>query len=201
MSKEQKELKIQISHLFSDSDWRSINVFQRRAEDMFKVRLLSSPSRKISAKIDLNKNSGLSLNVILPEEDFLKEFFMAFRFFYLEKEPSNFNKIANIIANAAKNQGVNDFVRHIKKIWSGALTRENVFFVTLNREVITPKRLLDVWFNAHYFHSEQEKEEDLKALNRMLSTDLSKFLLVDSVYEAINAASMLYESIATLKKP
>lgn len=38
---------------------------------------------------------------------------------------------------------------------------------------ITSVKLLDIWFNAQYFHSDEQKEEELKQLNKNLTKDLS----------------------------
>ncbi len=194
---------ITISHSFSKQDWRSILIFRKRAEEFFECKLFTEGPKKITLNLEYTKEQGGSTTVVLPEEHLLKEFYMTFRFFYLEKEPANFNKVINIIKRAARNDTINKFMGHLNKQYTGALSREQVFRVgivgTKGKE-ITAKLLLDLWFNAHYFHSDEEKEKDLKLLNDILGTEFSRYLLANSVFEASRAIKRLYLSIKSMER-
>jgi len=52
---------------------------------------------------------------------------------------------------------------------------------------ITPIMLIDLWFNAHYFHSDECKDQNLANLKEALSIDGCRFMLADAVYEASTA--------------
>ena len=199
MNSNKQEKVIMISHKFNDKDWRSLTVFKKRVQELINTKIFSAGENKISAKIQSNKVSGVSISAKLPEEELLKELYMAFRFFYLEEGPSNFNKVANIIKRMANDSAVNTFIDDLKKQWSGVLMRDHVFGIRANNTEINTKYLLDIWFNAHYFHSDEKKEKDLEQLNEAVTSDFSRFLLANSVYEASLAVISLYESIATLE--
>jgi len=52
--------------------------------------------------------------------------------------------------------------------------------------------LLDLWFNAHYFHSEEEKVSALAQLNAAFSESFSKYMLLDGTYEAAKVVLTVY---------
>jgi len=200
---ELKPVEITFSYVFNAKDWRAINIFRKKTVELLQTRFFSDfdADTNLKAKIEYDKKKGLSITADLPSEALLKELYMAFRFFYLHKEPSNFNRISKIIKRAANNEFVNRFVNHLKDQWSGALFRNNVFGIGIDNQEINAKRLLDLWFNAHYFHSDERKEGELEFINSILTTDFSIFMLANSVFEASNAVIRLYESIANLENP
>ncbi len=198
---EKKPIEISFSYVFNPKEWRAISIFKKRSLELLDTKVFSDhkSNTKIEAKFELNQNGNNSLKVTLPSEELLKELYMAFRFFYLQKEPSNFQSISNIVNHAAANEQVNGFIRFLKNQWSGALLRKEIFGIYLNNRHVDAKRLLDLWFNAHYFHSDENKEKELNILNDALSSEFSRFLLAQSVYDACNSVISLYESIKNLE--
>ena len=67
--------------------------------------------------------------------------------------------------------------------------------ITINEKQITAPTLLDLWFNAHYFHSDESKNEALDILNQAFTVDYSKFMLLDSVFNSTKIILMLYDGL------
>jgi hypothetical protein len=65
----------------------------------------------------------------------------------------------------------------------------------INGVEITPTMLIDLWFNAHYFHSDELKEQNLTNLKNALSIDVCRFMLADAVYEASKAVIHLANAL------
>jgi hypothetical protein len=82
-------------------------------------------------------------------------------------------------------------------MWSGALAVKQVQ-IRVNNKQITPSILIDLWFNAHYFHANDKKEEDLSNLSGALTIDVCRFMLADAVYEASKAVFLLANILAKL---
>lgn len=199
MSATRNVIEIKLENTFSESEWRAISVFKKKGLELQKIDLISSGNSNISCQIKYNRETGTTLSVNLPSENQLKELFLAFRFFYMKNEPSHFYRVINIIKKAARDERVNQIMDTLKQQYSGALQKKYVFSAKLNDTELSLEYLLDLWFNAHYFHSDEDKEKSLNKLNELLSTDYSKFLLVNSVLEGVKAVIQLYRSLQYLE--
>jgi hypothetical protein len=192
-----REIEVRISDRLDSAEVRALAAFKRRAGELLQTRVLQSGGR-IHANVKFRAGEGLAFVIELPEEEDLRSFYMAFRFFYLQKEPSNFLRVANIIQRHASHDLVNRRFEALKDQWHGAMERKG-WSLAVNGEELTARLLIDLWFNAHYFHSDEDKEAKLRELNGILSTDFNRFLLADAVYEATKAALNVYESVKTMK--
>ena len=74
-------------------------------------------------------------------------------------------------------------------------------FISFNNENLTANTLVDLWLNAHYFHSEQAKQQALDRLFAMMSPDFVKFLLINAVTECCKAILLLYDALHELNDP
>ena len=192
-----RKTEVRISDRLDSADVRSLTAFKHRSEEVLQTRVLQGGGR-IHANVKFRAGQGVGGAVELPAEEDLRSFYMAFRFFYLQQEPSNFLRVANIIQRRAALDVVNRHIEALKAQWHGAMERKG-WSLAVNGHELTAGLLIDLWFNAHYFHSDEDKQARLRELNGILSTDFNRFLLADAVYEATKAALNVYESVRTLK--
>lgn len=115
----------------------------------------------------------------------------------MEKERSNFNRVSNLIRDSFCNPAVNAFVKKIKEQWKGSFVKNISDFHGRN---YSSKEIVDLWFNAHLFHSVEEKEERLSEINSFLSSGLSQITLFMSVWDAGLSVASLYNSLEYLEK-
>lgn len=178
-----------ITSLLTSDEYRCIKLFQIRVCELQKTTIISS-NVNIESKIDLTVGEPFLISANIPPEKELKELFLAFRFFYLNDEPSNFFKIANILSKMAKNKTITEMIRNYKKRWENSLFRGTISY---DKQRLTSQKILDLWFNAHYFHQLQDREQELEKLNSYFSIEGSKSLLINSVLEATNVIFQLYQ--------
>jgi len=90
--------KTQLRELFSEKDNNSIELFKRKAEALIDARAKYEdiPSYMYEIK-DQDTWSNFKANI--PDDDKLIQLLTRFRFFYLTKEPTQFEKIFNIVRN------------------------------------------------------------------------------------------------------
>lgn len=193
----EKQLKIHLNDSLTAQELSSIRLFLKKAKELHSTNIVSGGESGISLNVASELGTPPRFQVVLPSEEYLRSFYMAFRFFYLEKEESNFLKIANIIKRRTDNQLLRQYVDRLRDMWSGALAAKTMR-IELNGTQITPSFLMDLWFNAHYFHSDNEKEQKLSNLTRILSTDVCRFMLADAVYNASKAVFLLANTLARL---
>ena len=199
MTEEVKTLEINISDELTDDDWKCIELFKKRANELIKTRILSELGSGISANITFKPQQPLIADVKLPHDDDLRAFFSIFRFFLLKEEPCNFFRVMNIIKRRARHDQVNQAMDNIKAQWTGE-NRRRVMSIKYNDRELTTEFLLKLWFNAHYFHSDENKMEELQQLNDLISDDFSKYLLSSAIYDAANAVLSLNKSIEMLER-
>ncbi len=190
-------IELKISHLLQDEEKRSILAYKERAAQLLGTRIMKE-SGAIHLRLSYELGKPLIARVQLPPEEELRSFYMAFRFFYLQKEPSNFLRVANILDFRASSDMVSQYVKALKDQWNGALARKG-WSLSVNGEELTTSLLINLWFNAHYFHSDDDKGRRLQELSGILSTEFNRYLLADAVFDASKAVTRLYDSIKTIK--
>jgi len=193
----EKHLEIPIKASLTEQELASIRLFLKKAKELHSTHIVSGAESGISLNVASELGKPPQFKVVLPSEEYLRSFYMAFRFFYLEKEKSNFLKIANIIKRRTDNQFVRQYVDQLRDMWSGAWSAKTIR-IELNEKQITPSLLMDLWFNARYFHSDDEKEQTLSNLIGILTTDVCRFMLADAVYNASKAVFLLANALAKL---
>lgn len=173
----------------TDDEHRRITVFKRRAAQLAEAPLIKEGRAQISAKIKGEQDKGVNIEVTLPPETDLRTLYMAFRFFYLQKEPANFLRIVNILKQHTKDPKTIAYLDYLKKQWRGLLQKP--ITIVAGDRTLTPSLLIDLWFNAYFFHSDENKELELNRLLQITGHDFGLFLLTDAVYEASKAVLSL----------
>lgn len=188
-----------IEWILTDDEHRRITVFKRRATQLAQVPLIKAGHAKISAKIRGEEGKGVSIHVTLPPENDLRTLYLAFRFFYLQREPANFLRIVNILRRQTKDPDTINYFEGLKKQWNGSLRKQ--IEIVAGRRKLTPSLLIDLWFNAYYFHSNENKELELNRLLKITGRDFGRFLLTDAVYEASKAVLSLNSKLDIIDLP
>lgn len=172
-------------------------MFKRRADEYLEIRQRLSPGiTKLS--VSRQPNGTFSAESDMPSEDQLRSLYLSFRFFFQQDEPCHFPKVLKIIGRKFPHDPVNIFLKNLKDQWQRPF--KNSSFVEFLRRKVDAHELLNLWFNAHYFHSDLDKEKELYEINQIFSENLSRFLLYDTVMCSGLAVINLKKSIQDLKK-
>lgn len=190
-------VEVRISPYLEPSEKDCIAAFQRRCKGIQDTRVLKETGR-IRARLNWSVGNPFVGRFMLPAEEDLRSFYMAFRFFYMEREKSNFLRVANIVSRRAQNGLVDRHIKALKEQWHGVLERKG-WNIKLNGQELTAKLLIDLWFNAHYFHGDDKKQKELDDLNTILSTEFNKYLLADAVFTGTKSVLKLYEALKDLR--
>lgn len=130
----------------------------------------------------------------LPPEEQIAEFLMAFRFFYLQDEQTHFLKILSILGKHAAQAEGRKFLKMMKVKWHQALFG-NALQMKIGSKRMTASLVIDLWFNAHYFHSDEPKEAELEKLKKILTPDFAKFMLLNALYESAKLIAIIYKGL------
>ena len=129
----------------NEKEWESINVFKERASDFIEEREKIRPKQiHVSAKrLDCGEFIG---DTNIPDRKRLKLFYLAFRFFYQQKEPSNFLRVRNIISNVSNGDHEILYLKSLKDMWNRAMSTTHMSDF-LHKE-ISGEKIIRLWFNA-----------------------------------------------------
>ncbi len=105
----------------------------------------------------------------------LKGFYLDFRFFWAQKEPTEFFKISSLLGKHCRDNRLHRCLSSNKDQWKEAgLLHE--------WHGIKPDEMIDVLFNGELFHSDPNKRERMRYVQTLMSNDLAHHCLVYSVY-------------------
>src|SRR4030095_10092884 len=186
-----KHVQAHISSSLSEDDWKVLRQFCEKATRLATTRLVKGGS-KIRGKIQYERGKGLSAEAEMPPEEQIAEFLMAFRFFYLQNEATHFPKILRLIGRCTNVRELREALKSFGRQWNNSLFR-NTFEIKLNDKKIDTALLLDLWFNAHYFHSDDEKGRELENLKEVFSEPYAKYMLLEATFEATNVVFKVFD--------
>jgi len=195
-----KEIVATLATTPSVDEWRCIREFKRRARELAENSLLRD-GYDLSATMSLKAGESPSFTVkSIPHEEPLRALLLTFRMFWANDEPSNFLRVSNILGRHVAQSDARKVIDGLKDRWNQALFG-GVMFMSFNDENLTANAVFDLWLNAHYFHSDAEKQQQLDRLAEMLSPDFVKFLLVNAVTECCRAIRVLDRALQNLSIP
>ena len=186
--------KIQLS----ENEWDKLDLFLRRFEQLERTRFYSNPKLKnIQYKIKgekVDKGFQTRFEIKVPDEETIKSFLLSFRVFYMEGEHTNFYSIYNLLYKKILDKKVRNDLATIRSNYTKAL---NTSFTSINflGKSYLPKDIVDLWFNAEYFHTDIEKVKELDKIVISPGKSLFFYLLIDAVITLTNQISILKEII------
>lgn len=184
--------KIQLS----ENEWDNLDLFLRRFEQLERTRFYSNPKLKnIQYKIKgekVDKGFQTRFEIKVPDEETIKSFLLSFRVFYMEGEHTNFYSICNLLYKKILDKKVRNDLVTIRSNYTKAL---NTSFIGINflGKSYSPKDIVDLWFNAEYFHTDIEKVKELDKIVISPGKSLFFYLLIDAVITLTNQISILKE--------
>ena len=188
-----KHVQVHISTRLDESEWNVLRMFCEKVRRLMGTRI-GSGQCDIKGNINYERDKGLTFKAQLPPEEQIAEFLMAFRFFYLEKEPTHFPKVLGVIGRHTDDQEARTALKLFGQQWRDCLFGK-AMGIEYNDKPITSALLLDLWFNAHYFHQDEDKERELRKLIEGFSEPFAKYMLLDSAMEATKVVYKVYDGL------
>lgn len=149
----------------------------------------------VSSKFLKDENFVKFLNREEPDEEQIIFLLNKYRFFYLQKEPTNFYKICNVLYKNTKDKKQKESIRSIRKTYKKVL-KEGTISVFSDKIKLEqpPKDNIDLWFNAFYFHSDKEKKKQLEQLQKKYG-NIQKFNLITEICSLVILIKQLDEIV------
>jgi hypothetical protein len=142
---------------------------------------------KIRLAVSMNQSDvkGLVFNYEGPKKEEIIAAVTILRQFYLEGEQINFYRICNILwtrlrARPNIEQDKFDTISLYRQQFNNALKYSFPAF-RINETQITPKKLIDLWFNGNIFHSDIKEVAKFEWLINSSGAHLAEYIFITAV--------------------
>lgn len=115
----------------------------------------------------------------------LKGFYVDFRFFCAEREPTFIFKIANILANHCSDKRLHRELSYNRKGWTNAF----VFQPLLG---LTADQMLAYWFKGEIFHNDKNHRKGVVETLEIMNSDIAHHILMLALRDRLVAIGNLY---------
>lgn len=192
-----RQVTLEISGALHEAEWKVLRQFCDKAHRLMGTKLAAAGLGGIKARMLWERGRGVKYETTLPPEEQVAELLMAFRFFYLQREPSNFLAVMSILSRHSRHEEVRQLLKQYRKGWGNCLFG-NTLELVMGEKQITSSLLIDLWLNAHYFHSDEAKAVELDQISEGLSDDFAKYMLLDSVFEASRMVIKIHRAVCLM---
>ncbi|MDO8769015.1 MAG: hypothetical protein Q7K57_09980 [Burkholderiaceae bacterium] len=183
----------------------TIKLFQEKALNVANAKRLQNSNPFCSFLINRADKSVESFESNTPEIEKIEVLALRFRFFFAEKEPTHVFKILNLLTRKAKDDWAKNYIAYLRSWHKDFLSRTNTSQAfgqpTKNEEII------NLWFNAEFFHQDPDKKRQLDELNSSISKEASLFQLntglrlcisnIENIYTVIHKITETHQFICT----
>jgi len=191
-----------ISHVteiecLSQTELKQLQLFKGRAEDL----ALSQAKYQNVPMASYSKAQGSrveSFNANTPDIDHVTNLALKFRFFYADKEPTQFEKVANLLRRKAKDEWAVNYIDRLKLFFKESMKSKDI---TANLgHPISNREIINLWFNSNFFHSDLKKREKLASIHQVVGEQASLFQLYLAIVKCSSHIQALYVVIHKLNE-
>lgn len=183
-----------ISHVteiepLSSEEIQQLALFKERAEDLAAAQRkyqnipVSSYSTEPAGRVS-------TFRANTPDIDNIANMAMKFRFFYSEKEPTHFERVAGLLRRKAKDEWAINYIDRTM-LWYKHSMKSTDTTGDLGNP-ITNKEILNLWFNSKFFHSDAKKREKLEGIHQVVGKEASLFQLYLAIVKCSTQIRSLY---------
>lgn len=131
-----------------------------------------------------------------PHVDEVASLALKFRFFFADKEPTQFQKILTKVRRRVQDEWACGYMEWLAEQYKEAMKASQVS-ANLGRAV--PNRtIIDLWFNSEFFHSDSYKREELIDIHATIGEVPSLFQLHVAIAHCSSYIRMLYSVVHVL---
>ena len=167
----------------NDEQSKKLKLFHERV-----VRLKQNTDFFVNLSLNFkwDREEGTTVTFKGPDPKTIKSLLLDFRPFIAQKEPVNFNHVANLIEKNVSDSKIIETLREIRQAWCGLLQKKEVkhfsgFKLVVNNEQLLSEKNIDLWINGEYFHLDDQKRQFLENLKHSPMISFSFYLFLDSI--------------------
>jgi hypothetical protein len=166
-----------------------------------RVEKLASAQRKyqgipISRATSTAKPDEFTFEANTPDIEEVASLARNFRFFYADKEPTQFQKILTKVRRCTHDEWACGYMD-----WLAEQYKEAMKAVQVSAELghpVSNRRIIDLWFNSEFFHSEKSKKQELADIHAAIGEMPSLFQLYVAIARCSSFVRDLYTVVHVL---
>ena len=177
-----------------------LDLFMDRGEELWNSRV-----RRAGLKISLNMKWSaddelLRIKSEEPDVEDFRSFLLIFRKFISPDSAIYLPKIYNICHQYLTDDRCKEYLAEARGIWQELQDVSGTgMTLTVDSQQLSPKEVVDLWINSHYFHDDIE---GIKTLKKLLPYQLAaaRHIFLDYVIETTKVIQHLGQSINVANK-
>ena len=172
-----------------------IDLFMKRGTELWNSRvryegLNVSINMKWSADEEM-----LKVNTKEPDLEDFRSFLTIFRKFISQDSAIFLPKIYNICYQHITDKECKKVLTEAREVWQELQTQSGIYMtLTINNRQLSPKDVVDIWINGHYFHDDVEGMRLLESLEPY-QLAAARVIFIDYVIEVTKIIKHLGENI------
>lgn len=181
---------------FYSGDFAILNRF---IEFMSRVRTTALLQRGMPAisNIDVRPESGLTLTCFPYTNAELHELLHVLRPVILKNEPASFHNVSALLGRRFKNRKLASYIKLQRRVFEdGELSL--YMQITVGDQPLFDESLLRLWLNAEQYHSDPDKSEDWRNLEKSLRTESARALIISQLQGKVTALFNLEHVVALI---
>jgi hypothetical protein len=156
---------------------------------------------QLNLSVSWDKGEPVVFDAELPPEDDIAAFLLRMRPFILDKEPTNFHRVRNILARYLSLPSVRSLLDALKDRYEGKRIPMRIEVGSLAGTLsLTSNDAIDKWLNAFEYHQDLEKQMELRAMYEVFPETSARVLFLYAMLERAAAIGKLGALIDGLSK-
>jgi len=187
---------------------RQSPVFRMDADEFLDIALFRERVEKLASS--QRRYQGIPISLTMPTEmpdeftfeantpdvEEVASLARNFRFFYAEKEPTQFQKILTKVRRRTQDEWAGGYID-----WLGEQYKEAMKATQVSAHLghpVSNRRMIDLWFNSEFFHSEKSKKQELVDIHEAIGEIPSLFQLYVAIARCSSFVKNLYAVVHVL---
>jgi hypothetical protein len=185
-----------LSGEFDDGEWTQITRFLDRSWRLARCGIVQT---QYDLKFGMSAKLGepTAFTATLPPERDIAEFLHTMRPFVLEREPTSFLKVRNILTRRLT---IGSVRTHLDGLRDRYLGKHIPFAIQANDLTLTSEDAVDKWLNAFEYHQDSDKQEELETMFRLFPEHNIRALFIYFMLQRASAIGKLGALIDGLTK-
>lgn len=182
---------------FTEAEWA---ILMRYCEDC--ERIAESNALKdfrVNINVSGEKGKPVEWNSTIPDDDKIAVILHRLRPFVLNDEPTNFNKVCNILKRQMNHPFLRSVVDYQRNEFSGKNFQEQSKIQLDGDLVINANERLMEWLNSKEYHRDREKSKAIDAINHALPNNFLKAILCSMLIDKVHAIIAIGNLIVAMK--
>ena len=185
-------------------EWDLLLRFKAESESLWNtLQRCGDLNTRVSLKWNIEDGVLDASDSINLDENDLSAILHKMRPFILNKEKTNFYKVANIIKRKIKSEYIHHLVETIKSRFSGKELSDmmQAFFLRGQENMlINSENIFMKWLNAYEYHRDDKKRELLEEIDKVVPKTFSRSLFESSLIDRSKAVIELGTIISSLEE-